>query len=719
MNMLWSWIDSTALSITTLEIIAKLTLILGAVTAVALLSKVTASTKRLLWSAAIIVALLLPLTMVILPPINVPLGQTNTATNVLADIAVKAPAIDESNASNRSIVANNIGLEENAATSPIESQSRAPTSAPTSVPPRQLPIPSIILIGTVLWLVGALFLLANIWRQYKTTRAIKDNAESFVTQSANENEFTPVKPAGIPLLVSDDVATPLTVGIVKPVIILPQAACRWSADKLHCAVKHELAHVRGRDNLLRYCARVMCALYWFHPLVWYSARKLCEEQEKVADNAVLNQGVSPSVYAQNLLDIVKTLQGKTFDNPVGATMASYSFFPQRMRSILAESQNRQVLGLRKTALTVIAILSCALPVTLLTTQNSRAQQDSEQPARSIDFAQETIRDAAPSNTATAALQPFYDLDTQMTAAINKGDVDALVNFYTDDAVITTESDYRNEKYQGKKEIQNYWDTLVDTKITIRSQVEAVERDGDNAEVSTRYWASIDTGIGKLDDFFGGTTTTDWQLINGEWRIVNDLIHEPDYVAEEKVQQIVDNALSSIENIDWEEFGKSMATLGTEIAENFTKSFGNGDWDWNWDGNDWSGNKSSNNPLLNAVESGNPKSVKALLENGADANSKKAFGRSALYLACEKGNEEIVQLLLKHKADVNTASRYGKTPLYIAAEEGYLAIVKLLVKNKADVNHQTRYGRTALAAAAAEGHDEIVKYLLSQGAQVHI
>ena len=719
MNMLWSWIDTNTLSLTFIEVFIKLTVILGLIAIASVAIKTTAATKRLWWSAGIVLALLLPIGTSLLPSIEIAWQQQSENT-VSRETITPTPDFNAPIPSINRTVQN----------PSVQPTTRSETNLQQSKP--WFTGLNIGIIATVLWIVGLILIALKLWRQNQCSQTIWRNAEQFQTWEWNKHSNGN---GNIPIYISDDIATPIALGIFNPRIVLPVAAKQWSAEKLAAAIQHELAHVRGRDNLVRCCASLLCALYWFHPLVWYSARKLHEEQEKAADNAVINQGISASSYAQSLLDIVKSLQGNTNDTLIHATMASYSFFPQRMRSILSDSQNRQSLSLSKTVATIAMVVTFAIPITMLTTQTSNAQDDdADEPVRYIDFAQNTISDAKPqlqsdpsttpnprpnpSQNSSPDLKLFQDLDTSMTEAINRGDLNALVNFYTDDAVLVTENGNRNERYRGKNRIKNYWDDLLDTDMKLRSQVTSVDRSGDNATVDVRYWASFDTDIGSLTDFIGGTTTTNWQLIDGQWRIINDLVREPDYVNNESIDLIVDTALTSattaINNIDWSEISRgineAMQSIGRDIDFDFS-------WDDNWNISSGQGRKS--NPLLNAIESGNSKSVKLLLENGADANSTERSGRSALYLASEAGNDDMVELLLKHKADVNATSRYGKSSLYVAAENGHLNIVKLLIKHDAEVNTTSRYGRTPLSVAAAEGNDKIVEYLLEHGAKANL
>jgi beta-lactamase regulating signal transducer with metallopeptidase domain len=100
------------------------------------------------------------------------------------------------------------------------------------------------------------------------------------------------------LLVAPHVPVPATWGIRRPVILLPHAALRWPADRLQAVLRHELAHIRARDAAMHLTARIACALFWFHPGVWWLARRFDADAEEACDDRVLLSGVRASDYAE-------------------------------------------------------------------------------------------------------------------------------------------------------------------------------------------------------------------------------------------------------------------------------------------------------------------------------------------------------------------------------------------------------------------------------------
>src|SRR5262249_54321705 len=68
------------------------------------------------------------------------------------------------------------------------------------------------------------------------------------------------------LLESPTVLTPMTVGAISPIILLPPSWRSWSEARTRAVIAHEMAHVRRRDPLIAMLAHVNRCLFWFHPV---------------------------------------------------------------------------------------------------------------------------------------------------------------------------------------------------------------------------------------------------------------------------------------------------------------------------------------------------------------------------------------------------------------------------------------------------------------------
>jgi len=73
---------------------------------------------------------------------------------------------------------------------------------------------------------------------------------------------------------SELIAVPLTVGWLRPKILLPLKWRELDREKLDAVLAHEGAHVRRRDGLVAALAGINRCIFWFHPLAWWLERRL-------------------------------------------------------------------------------------------------------------------------------------------------------------------------------------------------------------------------------------------------------------------------------------------------------------------------------------------------------------------------------------------------------------------------------------------------------------
>jgi hypothetical protein len=182
----------------------------------------------------------------------------------------------------------------------------------------------------------------------------------------------------ISLYVSDEVAMPVTWGVLRPVIVLPADANDWASEWRRIVLLHELAHIKRRDCLTQMLANLACALYWFNPLVWFAAKRLRVERELACDDCVLEVGTRASDYASYLVEIAKSFDAVEAATPVAVGMAC-SQLESRVRAILDPTTNRRKLSRRSLMLIATLAVSLMLPLAALNPYSQAATATALQP----------------------------------------------------------------------------------------------------------------------------------------------------------------------------------------------------------------------------------------------------------------------------------------------------------------------------------------------------
>jgi len=109
-------------------------------------------------------------------------------------------------------------------------------------------------------------------------------------------------PRFVDLRLSNRIAGPLTVGVIRPLILLPiTALTSLSPDQLEVVLAHELAHIRRADYFWNILQTMIETLFFFHPAVWWVSHRLREQRELCCDDIAVETCHDPAVYATALL----------------------------------------------------------------------------------------------------------------------------------------------------------------------------------------------------------------------------------------------------------------------------------------------------------------------------------------------------------------------------------------------------------------------------------
>jgi uncharacterized protein (TIGR03435 family) len=346
------------------SIVAKATFTTAlALTGVRLARKSRAAVRHALLAAAFGVLLALPIVSIVAPPVRI-------ATPMMAqDRAWSAPTAGTL-----------------AVAPPITAADAGAGGVPV-VPRRAgLSLPVLLLMG---WIAGTtLFLLPMVMGLWQT-RSLRRSARPWLHGQSVVEALAPQ--AGIhgrvEVLLHEAAPGPMTCGAVHPAIVFSRDAQSWDGEDLNRAMIHELEHVRRGDWMSHCLARAVCAVYWFHPLVWIAWRRLALEAERSCDDAVLGRAEA-TAYAEQLVGLARRLL-LVAKVPVAKSsilaMANRADLSMRVKAVLDSGQPRGRAG------AVPVALACAAAAVLVITMS---------PLRMV---------AAPqSASAQAAITPEFD-----------------------------------------------------------------------------------------------------------------------------------------------------------------------------------------------------------------------------------------------------------------------------------------------------------------------
>ena len=164
------------------------------------------------------------------------------------------------------------------------------------------------------------------------------------------------------LCTSDSVNVPAAIGFFKPAIVFPTWAMEeLSEAELNSILFHELAHLTRWDDWTNLTQKILRAVFFFHPAVWWIDSRLSLEREMACDDIVLARTANPRAYAECLVSLTEKgllHRGIQF---VQAAIGRARQTTLRVTQIL-DSQRPAATTVRKPVFTVLAVAAMAVSV---------------------------------------------------------------------------------------------------------------------------------------------------------------------------------------------------------------------------------------------------------------------------------------------------------------------------------------------------------------------
>ena len=228
-----------------------------------------------------------------------------------------------------------------------------------------------------LWLAGvAIFSLRPLmgWLAVERLRRsgvdnVSDAAKNILERTARKLNLNRT----VKLVESTLVATPIVVGWLRPMILLPVSAMTGLSEKdLAALLAHELAHVRRHDYLVNLLQTVVETMMYYHPCVWWVSRVIREERENCCDDMAIRV-CDQSDYAQALL----AMEQMRDQQPALAMSAKGGSLVKRIRRIAGLPGADSADGPHGWAgsITLLTTIAVAMVFVLLTISDLNAAED--------------------------------------------------------------------------------------------------------------------------------------------------------------------------------------------------------------------------------------------------------------------------------------------------------------------------------------------------------
>ena len=202
-------------------------------------------------------------------------------------------------------------------------------------------------LALVLFLTYGAFLLFRVYKlaqAWHTTRKIRNSA---VEVDADENVSAIIRECEIKLGIKTDrvrvfqsasLGVPVTAGLFRPVIILPEALLReGNTDLLTSAIGHEFIHVARHDYVLNFIYELIYLPVSFHPLAALLRSRIKQTRELCCDELVTERILNAETYARSLVALASSappLRALSVTTTVG--IADADILEARIMSLLSK-----------------------------------------------------------------------------------------------------------------------------------------------------------------------------------------------------------------------------------------------------------------------------------------------------------------------------------------------------------------------------------------------
>ena len=224
-------------------------------------------------------------------------------------------------------------------------ESVAPLIVSTASPVQTLDLIQIALSGVFLaWMIGVTRSLALAAGAATGLKLIRRRAVrmTLAELEIDESECAGSKRGGPRVGLSGEIGSPILVGVLHPMILLPMDIATWTSPRERRAmVRHESAHLARRDHFVNLFQTVLGAVFFFHPLVRYAGHRLSLDREMACDEQVVSSGIHAELYAESILKAAEREVAGRGANQL-AFFSARRVLEKRIEAILNTDQGRVI-----------------------------------------------------------------------------------------------------------------------------------------------------------------------------------------------------------------------------------------------------------------------------------------------------------------------------------------------------------------------------------------
>ncbi len=327
------------------------------------------------------------------------------------------------------------------------------------------------------------------------------------------------------IYVSELVKSPLTIGFLKPLILIPIASINnLTTYQLEAVILHELAHIKRADYIINIIQSIIEITLFFNPFTQLLGKIIKRERENSCDDWVLQFQYDASTYAEALLRIAYMQQTPAFAMNAGGNEKDLLWRVKRMLN-----QKEKTFQYRNRLLALLLITGLLSSVAWF--KPAVETDTAKQPAKSQAVMQTPIT----AQVDNPLFNPIFFMNKPFNAEIDKAAEDAGMNL---------------------RETTNY--ALGQANDAIARAIPAAL-----SQIKT-----INLDLPSIISQAGNAVNTELKNINIPAEIAGEMKGDKD---SSFVMNLLGTASGALKNIDWKKINKDIAAatkdLTKELADN--------------------------------------------------------------------------------------------------------------------------------------------------------